>query len=49
MYRAISPVPKNPIRAGRAPRPRLSQSAARAAAAAVRVARVMGRASQADG
>ena len=36
MYRAMRPVPKNPIRCGRpCPRPRLSQSAAAAADAAV--------------
>ena len=48
MYRAISPVPKNPARAGRG-RLRLSQSAAAAADAAVLVALMTELSRQANG
>ena len=52
MYRAIRPVPKNPMRTGRPPPPsrsRLSQSAASAADAAVRVALMIELSRQANG
>jgi hypothetical protein len=48
MYRAIKPVPTNPIRRGRS-RPRLSQSAPAAADAAVRVALMIELSRQANG
>lgn len=48
MYRAIRPVPQKPTRAGRG-RSRLSQSAASAADAAVRVALMMELSRQANG